>query len=187
MPRPSTGGWNRAFPISVHNSEARAAAIRDNGRPFLDQAPAMHEFLTRLPAFLGHHVLLVATFVVIVLALIGLEVSRRFRGFRELTPAALVQMINRGEPLVIDLSAFADFEKGHIAGSKNVTPSQFDPENKDLAKAKALQIVTVCQRGVTAEKAARRLVKAGFSNVATLAGGITAWKQADLPLTKGKK
>lgn len=147
----------------------------------------MHEFLTRLPQFISHNVLLVVAFVVIILALIGLEVSRKFRGFRELTPGALVQMINRGSPLVIDLSAIADFEKGHIAGSKNVTPSQFDPESKDLVKAKDLQVITVCRSGVTAAKAARRLVKAGFTNVATLAGGIEAWKRADLPLAKGRK
>lgn len=147
----------------------------------------MHEILTRLPHFIGNHVLLVVAFIVIILALIGLEVSRKFRGFRELTPGALVQMINRNEPLVIDLSAVADFEKGHITGSRHVSPSQFDPENKTLAKAKALQVVTVCRNGVESGKAAKRLVKAGFSNVATLAGGINAWKQADLPLAKGKR
>lgn len=147
----------------------------------------MHEFLTRLPQFIGNHVLLVATFVVIIIALIALEVSRRFRGYRELTPGTLVQMINRGSPLVIDLSAIADFEKGHITGSKHVAPSQFDPENKELAKARDLQIVTVCRTGMQSGKAAKRLVKAGFKNVATLAGGIHAWKQADLPLAKGKR
>ncbi|MGH8145100.1 MAG: rhodanese-like domain-containing protein [Rhodanobacteraceae bacterium] len=147
----------------------------------------MHEFLTRLPQFISHNVLLVAAFIVIILALIALEVSRKFRGFRELTPGALVQLINRGEPLVIDLSAIADYEKGHITGSKHIAPSQFDPENKDLAKAKDLQIVTVCRSGVESGKAAKRLVKAGFTNVATLAGGIKAWQQADLPLAKGKR
>ncbi len=147
----------------------------------------MQEFLTRLPHFIANHVLLVAAFIVIILALAGLEVSRRFRGFRELTPGALVQMINRGEPLVVDLSAIADYEKGHIAGSRHVAPSQFDPENKDLAKAKGLQVVTVCKNGMESGKAAKRLVKAGFTNVATLAGGINAWKQAELPLAKGKK
>ncbi|HEX5960045.1 MAG TPA: rhodanese-like domain-containing protein [Rhodanobacteraceae bacterium] len=147
----------------------------------------MHEFLTRLPHFTANHVLLVAALIVIVLALIGLEVSRRFRGFRELTPGALVQMINRSEPLVVDLSPVADYEKGHITGSKHVAPSQFDPENKDLAKAKGLQVVTVCKTGVESGKAAKRLVKAGFTNVATLAGGIAAWKRADLPLAKGKR
>ncbi len=146
----------------------------------------MHEFLTRLPQFAANHFLLVAAFVVIVLALIGLEVSRRFRGFRELTPGALVQMINRGSPLVIDLSAVADFQKGHITGSKHVPPSQFDPESKELAKARDLPVVTVCRNGMESGKAARRLVKAGFTNVATLAGGINAWQRADLPLAKGK-
>ncbi|HEX5354430.1 MAG TPA: rhodanese-like domain-containing protein [Rhodanobacteraceae bacterium] len=147
----------------------------------------MQEFLTRLPQFVGHHALLVGALIVIILALIGLEISRKFRGFRELTPGALVQMINRGEPLVIDLSAFADFEKGHITGSKHVAPSQFDPENKDLAKARELQVVTVCKNGMESGKAARRLVKAGFTNVATLAGGLDAWRRADLPLAKGKR
>lgn len=147
----------------------------------------MHEFLSRLPQFIGNHALLVAALVIIILALIGLEVSRRFQGFRELTPGALVQMINRGEPLVIDLSAVAEFEKGHITGSRHVAPSQFDPESKDLAKAKALQVVTVCRNGMESGKAAKRLVKAGFTNVATLSGGIDAWRRADLPLAKGRK
>lgn len=159
----------------------------DNARLFLDQDIVMHEFLTRLPQFIGNHLLLVIAFIVIILALIALEVSRQFRGFRELTPGALVQMINRGEPLVIDLSANADFEKGHIAGSRHVAPSQFDPENKDLAKAKALPVITVCRNGMESGKAARRLVKAGFTNVATLAGGLDAWRRADLPLAKGKR
>ncbi len=146
----------------------------------------MQQTLSRIPEFIGHHFLLVAAFIVILLALIGLEVSRRFRGYRELTPAALVQMINRGSPLVIDLSAIANYEKAHIPGSRHVAPSQFDPENKDLAKAKDLPVVTVCRNGVESGKAARRLVKAGFTHVYTLGGGINAWKQADLPLAKGR-
>ena len=147
----------------------------------------MNDILTRIPHFVANHVLLVAAFIVIILALIALEVSRQFRGFRELTPGALVQMINRGEPLVIDMSAIPDFEKGHITGSKHIAPSQFDPENKDLAKAKDLQVVTVCRNGMESGKAAKRLVKAGFTNVATLAGGLDAWRRADLPLAKGKR
>lgn len=147
----------------------------------------MQEFLARLPQFIANHALLVAALVAIIIALIALEITRRFRGYRELTPGALVQMINRGTPLVVDLSASGDFEKGHITGSKHVAPSQFDPENKDLASAKELQVVTVCRNGMESGKAARRLVKAGFTNVATLAGGIAAWQRADLPLAKGKR
>ena len=39
----------------------------------------------------------------------------------------------------------------------------------------------------TAGKAAQRLVKAGFSSVYMLAGGMAAWQQAQLPVAKGKQ
>jgi rhodanese-related sulfurtransferase len=34
---------------------------------------------------------------------------------------------------------------------------------------------------------AQRLVKAGFTKVYTLGGGVLAWQQAQLPLAKGNK
>ena len=49
-----------------------------------------------------------------------------------------------------------------------------------------LPVVTVCRNGMESAKAARRLVKAGFTRVHTLAGGIGAWQRADLPLAKGR-
>ena len=87
---------------------------------------------------------------------------------------------------MVDLRAIADYQKGHIAGAKNVLMSQFDPESKQLASAKALPIVLVCQNGVTVDGAAKRLKKAGFERIHVLEGGITAWQQAELPLVKGK-
>lgn len=146
----------------------------------------MNDILPRIPQFITHHPLLVGAFIVIVLALIGLEGSRRFRGFKELTPAGLTQLINRDSALVIDVSALADFEKAHVPGSRHVAPSQFDPENKDLKKARELPVATVCRNGAESAKAARRLVKAGFTRVYTLSGGIDAWRRADLPMAKGR-
>ena len=86
----------------------------------------------------------------------------------------------------LDLRSPGEFEKGHIAGSKNVQPSQFDPEHKQLAAAKALPVVLVCRVGQTASGAAKRLRKAGFAQVSVLEGGIQAWQAADLPLVKGR-
>jgi len=146
----------------------------------------MNDILPRIPQFIAHHPLLIAAFVVIVLALIGLEGTRRFRGFKELTPAGLTQLINRHEALVIDISAQADFEKAHVPGSRHIAPSQFDPENKLLTSAKALPVVVVCRNGQASGDAARRLKKAGFEHVYWLDGGIAAWQQAELPLVKGR-
>lgn len=120
-------------------------------------------------------------------AIIVNEILRLTRGFKTLRPAEATALINRENALVIDLRAIADFEKGHIPGSKNVLMSQFDPENKQLAPAKALPVVLVCKTGQTANDAAKRLRKAGFSQVFVLDGGITGWQQADLPLVKGRR
>jgi rhodanese-related sulfurtransferase len=146
----------------------------------------MSEILHRLPEFLGNHTLLAIGFAVVLAALISGEVSRLFRGYRELTPGALTQLINRESPLVVDLSTSQDFEKGHIPGARHVPLSQFDPENKELAKVKDLPVAVYCKSGTTSATAAARLVKAGFKRVFWLGGGLAAWQQADLPLVRGR-
>ena len=146
----------------------------------------MSEFLHRLPEFIGNHTLLAMLFFSVLVAFVGSEVSRLFRGYRELTPGALTQLINRDSPLIVDLSSSQDFEKGHIPGARHVPLSQFDPENKDLAKVKTLPVAVYCKSGTTSAQAAARLVKAGFQKVFWLGGGLASWQQADLPLVRGK-
>jgi len=136
--------------------------------------------------FAGRHAMLSMGLVGLTIALIYMEVARLFRSYKALRPAALTALINRENALVVDLSSTAEFEKGHIPGSKNVQPSQFDPENKQLANAKALPVVAVCRTGQASAAAAKRLKQAGFEQVYWLDGGIAAWQQADLPLVKGR-
>lgn len=139
-----------------------------------------------LLAFAERHPYLSFALVGLTLAIVYTEIARLFRGFKALRPAELTGLMNRDNALVIDLSASNDFEKGHIAGSKSVQPSQFDPENKLLANAKDLPVVVVCRSGQASADAAKRLKKAGFTQVYWLDGGIAAWQQADLPLVKGR-
>jgi rhodanese-related sulfurtransferase len=146
----------------------------------------MNDFFHKLPQFVGNHLALSLLLVALVIALIVTQVMLLLRKYTELTPAGLTQLINRDSPLLIDLSAIADFEKMHVPGARHVAMSQFDPENKDLAKARELPVVVMDKDGRGTEKAAQRLVKAGFTRVYTLGGGVLAWQQAQLPLAKGK-
>lgn len=139
-----------------------------------------------LSAFLTAHGALVLAFIAVTGALIYTELARFTRGYRAVSPTQLTALINRENALVVDIRALADFEKGHIVGSRHMVLSQFDPENKTLAKVKDLPVVLVCRTGVTVSGAAKRLLKAGFSRVHVLEGGIAAWQQADLPLARGK-
>lgn len=143
-------------------------------------------FPEQLSEFIGNHPILVLAFVGIGVALIANEMSRFTRGYKGISPAELTRLINREDALVVDVSPINDFEKGHIVGSKHLVLSQFDPGHKLLAKAKDSPVVLVCRSGMTAGNPAKQLVKAGFTRVHLLEGGIGAWQQAELPLAKGK-
>jgi rhodanese-related sulfurtransferase len=148
----------------------------------------MNDILQKLPLFVGNHQALCALFVLLLVALAVTQVMVLFRKYKELTPAALTLLMNRETPLLIDLSAYADYEKAHVPGARHVPMSQFDPEHKDLAKARELPVVVMDKDGRgTAGTAAQRLVKAGFTHVSTLGGGVSAWKQAQLPVARGNK
>lgn len=142
--------------------------------------------IDQLQAFFANHTLLCLGLVGVTVALIGNELSRFTRGYKAIGPAQLTALINRDNALVVDVSASGDYEKGHVIGSRNVVMSQFDPENKDLAKVRELPVAVVCRNGTTSAGAAARLVKAGFTKVYWLDGGIVSWQSADLPLARGR-
>jgi rhodanese-related sulfurtransferase len=147
----------------------------------------MNDFLHKLPDFLNRHWALALLFVIVLVGLIVTELKRLTRKYKDLTPATLTQLMNRENALVVDISPLADFEKGHIPGARHVAMSQFDPEHKELAKVKDMPVVVVCRSGVTAHRAAQRLVKANFQRVFILAHGMAGWRQADLPVAKGRQ
>ncbi|MBA8882914.1 rhodanese-like domain-containing protein [Dokdonella fugitiva] len=146
----------------------------------------MSDVLHRLPEFLGNHFYLTLAFVGVFVALLVTEAQRFTRGYAALTPAGLTQLINRENALVVDVSALAEFEKGHIPGAKHVAMSALDPAHKDLAKAREQPIALVCRNGQTSAQAAQRLKKAGFQKVFWLEGGVAAWNEAQMPLVKGR-
>jgi rhodanese-related sulfurtransferase len=140
----------------------------------------------KLLAFAGENQFLVMAFVGLTVAIVYTEFSRLTSGFKAVDPAGLTALINRHDALLVDVSAAADFEKGHIAGARNVQMSQFDADNKILAKVRELPVAVVCRTGNTSADAARKLAKAGFKQVHWLDGGLAAWSQAQLPLVKGR-
>jgi rhodanese-related sulfurtransferase len=140
----------------------------------------------RLLAFAELHPLACAALVALTVAIVWTEIARRLTGYKALSPSELTAMVNREDALVVDVSAAADFDKGRIAGAKNLPMAQFDPEHKLLGKDKDRPVVLVCRTGQASTQAAGKLVKAGWNRVHLLEGGIPAWLQADLPLVKGK-
>lgn len=147
----------------------------------------MSEFLHRLPEFLGNHFILALAFIGVLIALLVAQMQQLMRGYTALTPAGLTQLINRENALVLDVSALAEFEAGHVPGARHLLPSQVDPENKELAKSREAPVALVCRTGQASAQVAQKLRKAGYDKVYWLEGGIGTWREAQMPLAKGRQ
>lgn len=135
--------------------------------------------------FIGNHPLMVGAFIVLLILLIVTEIGRLRRGFSEIGSAEAVALIN-ADAAVIDVSASADFEKGHIIGASNVPVSQLQESNKQLMKLKNRPVLVYCRNGVTSNQAALKLIGLGFNPVTVLRGGISQWEADKQPVTRGK-
>lgn len=96
-----------------------------------------------------------------------------------------VRLINREKAVVIDVCEPAEYAAGHVAGSRNVPLSKLDGAN-NLPSNKALPLVVVCATGARAPRAVAQLRKAGYANAQALAGGLKAWREANLPVEVSK-
>jgi len=105
-------------------------------------------------------------------------------GQGSLTPDGAVQLINREKAVVIDICEPAEFAAGHVVGAKNIPMSQLEGKLAATVKNKALPVILVCQSGARSSRALGLAKKLGFENVRSLAGGLGAWRSANLPVEK---
>ena len=96
----------------------------------------------------------------------------------------VTQLLNRGKTTIIDVRTPQEFAIGHLRDAKNIPLTDLAVRISELEKSKARAVVVVCQSGARADKAVRQLAAAGFNDVVSLDGGLTAWQAAGLPVTK---
>ena len=110
------------------------------------------------------------------------SLSRSARGGGLSTNDA-VQLINRQKAVLIDVSEPGEYASAHVAGARSVPCGTLDTAT-NLPTNKALPLVVVCPTGARASRAVAALRKRGFENVQVLAGGLGAWRAANLPVEK---
>lgn len=102
----------------------------------------------------------------------------------KVTPLEATQAINQGKTLILDVREPADFNAGHIRDAKNIPLKELPKRIGELEKFKTRKVIVVCAAGVQSSKAAGQLKSAGFNEVYSLNGGLTAWQNQGLPITK---
>lgn len=102
-----------------------------------------------------------------------------------LSPAGAVQLINREKAVVIDVCEAEEFALAHVNGAKNIPLGQLEERLPSVVKNKALPLVLVCAKGPRAVRAEAMAKKLGYDKAQALAGGLKAWREANLPVEKG--
>ena len=101
-----------------------------------------------------------------------------------LQPNDAVAKINREKAVVIDVREPEEYVKGHLTNAKNIPLSQLDERLPQLIKNKALPVIMVCEKGARAARAQQQAKKLGYEKAEALAGGMKAWREAGVPVTK---
>ncbi|HEX5313849.1 MAG TPA: rhodanese-like domain-containing protein [Gammaproteobacteria bacterium] len=139
----------------------------------------MHEYLD----FAARNWALVAALVVVLALLAADEIYRRLKGAQELTPAAAVQLLNRGA-LVIDCRADEDYRSGHIVGARNLSLAELARRAPELKRKRPKPVLAIGTNAREAGRAAGLLRRAGFESVFVLKGGLATWRKENLPLER---
>ena len=108
-------------------------------------------------------------------------------GAGKVSPSDAVMLINREKAVLIDVSEPAEYAALHAAGSRSVPFAVLEQAKdlpKELPKNKALPLVVVCPTGARASRAVAALKTLGYENAKALAGGLGAWRAANLPVEK---
>ena len=130
------------------------------------------------------------TWLLIVIAAVsgGLLVWPAFSRARNggVSPTEAVRLMNREKATVVDVSEPGEYAVAHVAGSRNIPLGRIDVA-QELPKNKTLPIVLVCATGKRAARAAKALEAKGYQKPVVLAGGLAAWRAANLPIESSKE
>jgi len=139
--------------------------------------------MSQLLEFAGNHPLLIAGIVAAWLAVMFYEIRLKSQGFSHVSTADAVRLINKGA-VVIDVRKPEEFGAGHIVNAKNLEVDALLKDDKQLAKYKSKVVLTVCNNGVTSNRAAGELRKAGVTQAFSIRGGLAGWRNEKMPIEK---
>ena len=94
----------------------------------------------------------------------------------EIDPSKVRELIGEGVAIV-DVRETEEFASGHLPGAKHVPRSYLETRIEGVVADRDAQIVLYCQSGNRSAYGARTLVEdLGYTNVTSMTGGITLWK-----------
>ncbi len=136
--------------------------------------------------FAGNHTWLFIALGVVLGLLVWNFLASQISGIKSLLPQEATFLINREDAVILDVREDNEYTQGHILNSVHIPLSALSSKLSRVEKYRNRPIIASCMSGSRSGRACSLLKKNGFEKVHNLKGGIVAWQNASLPLTKGK-
>jgi molybdopterin/thiamine biosynthesis adenylyltransferase/rhodanese-related sulfurtransferase len=105
----------------------------------------------------------------------------------EIDPAHARQEIERDGALLVDVREPYEWDEAHLAGAKLAPMATVRDRITELAPDHSRRVILLCRVGNRSARAADTLgAELGYENVASIAGGIEAWRDAGLPVIEAE-
>ncbi|WP_040933693.1 rhodanese-like domain-containing protein [Coxiella burnetii] len=141
--------------------------------------------MEQLSEFIARHWLLVAAFIVALMALLIVEArSKGLSGKYRLTPQHAIRLINSEKAVIVDIRDANAYSKGHITNAINIPATELDKHPQRLEQYKQQPIILVCAMGQKSGPLRNKLHKKGYEKVYLMIGGMNAWNSANMPIVK---
>lgn len=92
----------------------------------------------------------------------------------------LQERLERGDVTVLDVREPYEYQSGHVEGAELVPLNQLERRARELDPER--EYAVICATGSRSLVAANYLYRMGFTKVANVAGGMSAWVQRRLPV-----
>ena len=116
----------------------------------------------------------------------GADLLQSFRGqIEEVDPKAASEELSRNGVVLVDVRESDEYAERHIEGAKHVPRSYLETRIENAAPDKEKRVILYCASGNRSVFAAKTLMEElGYRDVASMAGGITLWKDLGLPVVQ---
>jgi molybdopterin/thiamine biosynthesis adenylyltransferase/rhodanese-related sulfurtransferase len=100
----------------------------------------------------------------------------------EIDTAQARDLIETGEPVLVDVREQEEWDEGHIPGAVHVPRGYLESRIERAAPDRSGQVILYCSAGNRSAFAAKTLAELGYDDAVSLAGGFTEWKRNGFPV-----
>ena len=106
----------------------------------------------------------------------------------EVSPDEVKRRLDRGErPVLLDVREREEFRQGIVPGAISMPRGFLEMRVEEAVPEKSTPIVAYCAGGTRSLLAGRDLKELGYTNVVSMRGGFTGWKNQGLPIAEQRQ